>query len=142
MIRLYTLLWYLLIPLILLRLCVRGLRNREYWRRWPERFGFITPPNAQRMIWIHAVSVGEARAARPVVKSLRRESTDNDIIITSKKPTGSGPIKTFSRPRPTDGGDYYGNGNLADDLRPMQKKLDTDYYRQCAAVGKIDAALY
>jgi len=38
---LYSLLLYVLIPLVLTRLTWRGLRNRGYWRRWPERFGFV-----------------------------------------------------------------------------------------------------
>jgi 3-deoxy-D-manno-octulosonic-acid transferase len=37
----YSLLLYLLVPWVLTRLVWRGLRNRDYWRRWGERFGFV-----------------------------------------------------------------------------------------------------
>ena len=43
--RLYTLLLYLALPLASLLVLVRGLREREYWRGWRERFGF-GPPRA------------------------------------------------------------------------------------------------
>ena len=38
----YTLTMYLLTPVILYRLAARGLRYREYFARWRERFGFST----------------------------------------------------------------------------------------------------
>src|SRR5438874_299102 len=38
---LYTVLLYLVTPLVLLRLAWRGLALRDYWGRWNERFGFV-----------------------------------------------------------------------------------------------------
>jgi 3-deoxy-D-manno-octulosonic-acid transferase len=64
--KLYTLLLYLLSPLVVLRLAWRGLRAPGYWRRWPERFGSIRPAIGERVVWLHAVSVGEVQAAAPV----------------------------------------------------------------------------
>jgi 3-deoxy-D-manno-octulosonic-acid transferase len=63
--KLYTLLLYLLSPLVVLRLAWRGLRAPGYWRRWPERFGSIRPAIGERVVWLHAVSVGEVQAAAP-----------------------------------------------------------------------------
>jgi len=64
---LYPLLLWLALPLIPLRLLVRGFRERGYWRHIPERFGFMgTLPD--QPVWMHAVSVGEARAAAPLVE--------------------------------------------------------------------------
>src|SRR6185312_15944892 len=67
---LYTLLLRLLLPLALLRLWWRGRREEAYRAHVEERFGhyeaeelLVAPP---RLIWIHAVSVGEARAAAPL----------------------------------------------------------------------------
>ena len=85
----YTLLLYLLVPLVLLRLAWRGLRAPDYWRRWPERFGFIEPPLGARVIWIHAVSVGEVQAAEPLVRALLEKYPAHSLLITTVTPTGS-----------------------------------------------------
>jgi len=86
---LYTLLLYLLVPLVLLRLAWRGLRAPDYWRRWPERFAFIEPPLGERVIWIHAVSVGEVQAAEPLVRALLEKYPAHSLLVTTVTPTGS-----------------------------------------------------
>lgn len=87
---LYTLLFYLAIPFILIRLIWRGLRNPAYLRRWPERFGYFTPPShALGGIWLHAVSAGEVIAAIPLIKALQREYPHLPITVTAGTPTGS-----------------------------------------------------
>ena len=85
----YTLLLYLLTPLVLLRLVWRGLRAPDYWRRWPERFGTIEPPLGEHVIWIHAVSVGEVQAAEPVIRALLEQRPEHSILVTTVTPTGS-----------------------------------------------------
>lgn len=85
---LYSLLLYLLVPPALLRLAWRGLRNRGYWYRWGERFGFV-PRFAGPTIWIHAVSVGEVRAAVPLVEALKRNHPGHRLFVTTMTPTGS-----------------------------------------------------
>ena len=87
--KLYTLLLYLLAPLVILRLAWRSLRAPDYRRRWPERFGTIEPALGERVIWIHAVSVGEVQAAEPVVQALLEQRPDYSILITTVTPTGS-----------------------------------------------------
>jgi len=86
---LYTLLLYLLTPLVLLRLAWRGLRAPDYWRRWPERFGIIEPPLGERVIWVHAVSVGEVQAAEPLVRALLEKYPVYSLLVTTVTPTGS-----------------------------------------------------
>ena len=92
MIWLYRCLINLAIPFGLLALLIRGLKNPEYWRRWPERFGFA---NAQVKsaapydLWIHAVSVGEARAAAPLVQAFLKTQPQAKILVTTTTPTGS-----------------------------------------------------
>ena len=86
---LYTALLYTATPLILFRLLWAGRRNRAYWRRWPERFGRIAPALGKQVIWIHAVSVGEAMAAEPLVRILLEQRPDYSILITTVTPTGS-----------------------------------------------------
>src|SRR5690606_22912003 len=61
---------YLLLPYALWNLLWRGVRYRPYWNRWPERFGFVRSAGRQRIIWVHAVSVGEVRSSAPLVAAL------------------------------------------------------------------------
>lgn len=86
---LYTLILYLLAPLAPLRLAWRGLRAPAYFRRWPERIGFFPPLPAAETIWIHAVSMGEAQAAIPLIKVLRARYPGVPVLVTTMTPTGS-----------------------------------------------------
>jgi 3-deoxy-D-manno-octulosonic-acid transferase len=85
----YTVIMYLLIPLILYRLAVRGLRYREYFGRWRERFGFFPDPHIRESIWIHAVSMGEVNAALPLIDALMQRHEHTPFVITTVTPTGS-----------------------------------------------------
>jgi 3-deoxy-D-manno-octulosonic-acid transferase len=85
----YTLTMYLLTPVILYRLTVRGLRYREYFSRWRERFGFFDDPHIRDSIWIHAVSMGEVNAAMPLIDALMRRYQGTPFVITTVTPTGS-----------------------------------------------------
>jgi 3-deoxy-D-manno-octulosonic-acid transferase len=87
--QIYTLFLYLLTPFILLRLLWRGFRSPAYWRRWKERFGYLPFHVAGPSIWIHAVSVGEAQAATPLVSALLERYPQRPIVVTTTTPTGS-----------------------------------------------------
>jgi 3-deoxy-D-manno-octulosonic-acid transferase len=89
----YTWILRLLLPWVFVRLAWRGLRNPAYWRRIPERFGFIAPPAAARVIWIHAVSVGEVRASAPLVRELAERYPGYQLLITTMTPTGSAQVR-------------------------------------------------
>jgi 3-deoxy-D-manno-octulosonic-acid transferase len=91
----YTLLLYLLAPMVLLRLAWRGLRAPAYLRRWPERFGFIEPPLGSQVIWLHAVSVGEVQAAQPVIRALLDRYPDHSLLVTTVTPTGSARVQAL-----------------------------------------------
>ncbi len=80
---------YLLTPVILYRLAVRGLKYREYLARWRERFGFFLDPNIRDSIWVHAVSIGEVNAAIPLIEALMQRYQDHHFVITTVTPTGS-----------------------------------------------------
>jgi 3-deoxy-D-manno-octulosonic-acid transferase len=88
---LYTLLWYLALPWLPLRLWWRGRRERGYRERVGERFGAyqgaagaVRPP----VLWVHAVSLGETRAAAPLVERLRRAHPDATVLVTHMTATG------------------------------------------------------
>ena len=85
----YSLLLYLLMPLILLRLLWRGVRAPHYWRRWGERFGLYRREGPKIQVWLHAVSVGEFIAAIPLVRALMETIPSPQILVTTTTPTGS-----------------------------------------------------
>ncbi len=90
---LYSLVLYLSVPLVLVRLLWRGRLNHDYWRRWPERFGWFSAPSLNKPIWIHAVSVGEVQAALPLVRELLARYPDSSIVVTTTTPTGSSRVR-------------------------------------------------
>ncbi len=92
---LYSWLLRFAFPYLCLRVFWRGLRNRDYWRRIPERFGFIPRLDAARVLWVHAVSVGEVRAAAPLVRALRARYPDYRIVLTAMTPTGSATVRAL-----------------------------------------------
>ena len=89
MLKLYSLLLPLLIPVVILHLLIRGLKNPDYFRRWGERFGFNNIRPDSSVIWVHAVSVGEARAAVPLINELFTRYPDTPVLVTTMTPTGS-----------------------------------------------------
>lgn len=86
---LYTLLFYLAMPLVLVRLYWRGRANPDYRRRWNERFGLFRPLPIMGCIWIHSVSVGEVRTALPLIKALQSRYPKLPLLVTTTTPTGS-----------------------------------------------------
>ena len=86
---LYTLLWSLALPLLPLRLWWRGRREPGYRQFIPERFGRypVLPPH-DSALWIHAVSVGETRAAAPLIEHLRKARPAALIVLTHMTATG------------------------------------------------------
>jgi len=90
---LYTVLLFLAMPLVLLHLLLRGLRNPAYLQRWSERFGFFQAPPVNGGIVIHAVSVGEVNAASALVRSLARIYPRQPLCVTTFTPTGSDRVR-------------------------------------------------
>lgn len=89
---LYSLIFLLLLPVVLLRLWWRGRANPGYRLRWRERFARL-PVLKTGGIWVHAVSVGETLAAVPLVKALQQRYPHLPITITTTTPTGSERVK-------------------------------------------------
>lgn len=85
---LYTLLWLLLLPYMFLYLRWRGRKQPDYRLHWRERLGWAPPLPTGPVIWLHTVSVGETRAAAPLVRALRKRRPDATILLSHTTPTG------------------------------------------------------
>ncbi|MBS1129005.1 MAG: Three-deoxy-D-manno-octulosonic-acid transferase, N-terminal [Proteobacteria bacterium] len=84
----YSLLLYLITPLIWLRLLWRGRKQPEYLANLGERYGFYPQSAPAKLIWVHAVSVGETRAAQPLIEGLLSRWPEHRILLTGMTPTG------------------------------------------------------
>lgn len=95
MILIYTAAFTLLLPALLVRLFVRGMREPDSRKRWRERFAHDLPDFAQRgrPVWIHAVSVGEAIAASPVIEYLLERHPDIPLLVTTTTATGAATVR-------------------------------------------------
>ncbi len=85
---LYTLLLRLALPLVLVRLWWRGRREPGYRDAVAERFGMYRGNAPARVVWVHAVSVGEARAAAPLVRALKALLPDHEMLVTCTTAAG------------------------------------------------------
>jgi 3-deoxy-D-manno-octulosonic-acid transferase len=84
----YSLAWLVALPFAFLYLLWRSWRQPAYLRHWGERLGFAPLSHTRPVIWLHAVSVGETRAAAPLVAALRQRHPDHAILLTHATPTG------------------------------------------------------
>ncbi|HQR21125.1 MAG TPA: lipid IV(A) 3-deoxy-D-manno-octulosonic acid transferase [Burkholderiaceae bacterium] len=87
----YTVLVWLAMPFAALYLLWRSRRQPEYRVHWGERFGWARYRDAAaagRPIWIHAVSVGETRAAEPLITALAQRYPTRRFLLTHMTPTG------------------------------------------------------
>jgi 3-deoxy-D-manno-octulosonic-acid transferase len=85
---LYTLLWYLAAPFLPLRLWWRARREPGYRKYVGERFGRYANPVRPPLIWVHAVSLGETRAAAPLVARLQQTYPQATLLVTHMTATG------------------------------------------------------
>ncbi len=85
----YTIMWCLALPVVLARLWWRGRKEPGYRQQWTERLGMYGARGpAAHTLWVHAVSVGETRAAEPLVDALLVAYPASRILLTHMTPTG------------------------------------------------------
>jgi 3-deoxy-D-manno-octulosonic-acid transferase len=82
--------WWLILPLVAMYLLWRSLRQPEYRSHWGERFfgRGARPFGGKPVIWVHAVSVGETRAAQPLIEALAEQLPTASFVLTHMTPTG------------------------------------------------------
>jgi 3-deoxy-D-manno-octulosonic-acid transferase len=86
----YTAFIWFAAPFAALYLLWRSRKQPEYRAHWGERFGWARYPQAtaRPLIWVHAVSVGETRAAEPLVAALLDAYPQHGLLLTHMTPTG------------------------------------------------------
>jgi len=85
--RLYTFVFAILIPFVLIRQWVRSFKEPGYRQQLQHRFGFVPRKTSSRpVLWLHAVSAGESIAAVPLVEKLLAQNFD--IVMTNMTPAG------------------------------------------------------
>lgn len=126
----YTLVGISLMPFLALHLMWRGLRQPAYLAHWSERFlGAAVRPSghtawarafehhaSSQLLWVHAVSVGETRAAAPLIHAWLAKSGEHRVVLTHTTPTG----------RET-GRSLFASLITADPPRLMQRYLPYDF---------------
>lgn len=114
---LYSLVLQLAFPVTLYHLIWRGMRQREYLQRWPERYAWLEGKlDLHDTIWVHAVSVGEVLAARPLVDGLLAAHPERQLLVTTITPTGSERVRALW-------GDRVHHVYLPYDLRRMVRRF-------------------
>ena len=84
----YSQLLRLLGPAHLLRLWLRGRAEPLYRERIAERFGAYRGAPSVGWVWVHAVSLGETRAAAALIEALRAERPGMRLLLTHGTATG------------------------------------------------------
>ena len=82
---LYSILWWVLMPVILIYLWRRGRKDPLYALHMGERFGRY-PATLKSPVWVHAVSLGEMRSATPLIRSLLAQG--ETVVTTHFTPAG------------------------------------------------------
>ncbi len=86
---------YAMVPVMLYHLVWRGLRDRNYFRRWSERFGWYADAPLDGSLWVHAVSVGEVNAAASLIDALRVRYPQMPLVVTTTTPTGAARVQSL-----------------------------------------------
>lgn len=84
----YRLVWAFALPAALVRIWWRGAREPGYRQNIGERLGRYGEVQDGPVIWVHAVSVGEARAAAPLIEALRAALPGHALRLTCTTPAG------------------------------------------------------
>ena len=100
----YSLLVYFLLPFTCLKLIYRGFKQSDYLKHWGERYGFYSASTRKtwgkrKTLWIHAVSVGETKAAIPFIQLFLKKYPGHHLLITHGTPTGRATSIDIKHPR-------------------------------------------
>src|SRR5690348_9730615 len=92
---LYFVLIHIAAPIVWVMTAIRGISDRSYWDRLPERLGYTRLQFNTSPIWIHAASVGEVQAATPLIRYLLAKHASRPLLITTVTPTGAARVQSL-----------------------------------------------
>jgi 3-deoxy-D-manno-octulosonic-acid transferase len=95
----YILIAYLIAPVVLGAMALRGLRDRSHREGFAERFGLGRQLQGRRNIWVHAVSVGEVQASAPLVHALLAKFPEVPLVLTTGTATGRARARALFKER-------------------------------------------
>jgi 3-deoxy-D-manno-octulosonic-acid transferase len=95
---LYSLLTQAIQPLLRRKLARRGRFEPGYLQAVEERFGHYTQSPGQGYLWVHAVSLGETRAAAVLLQAVRSQWPDLPVLLTHGTATGREEGQRLLRP--------------------------------------------
>lgn len=82
---LYALVWWVLLPVVIIYLRLRARKDPDYGLHLAERFGLVTA-RLHHPVWVHAVSLGEMRSATPLIRALLAQG--ERVLTTHFTPAG------------------------------------------------------
>lgn len=88
---------------------LQAIRTGKYVRSFRQRLGSLPSPvgpAAPRVIWVHAVSVGELNAAKPLIELLRRRLPSHGLVVSTTTDTGQAQARKLL-PSPVDAVFYF-----------------------------------
>ena len=94
----YIVIAYLLAPVVLGTMALRGFRDRSHWEGFSQRLG-LGGEIRGRSIWVHAVSVGEVQASAPLVNALLAKYPQVPLVVTTGTATGRARARALFRER-------------------------------------------
>ena len=95
----YTILFYLALPLVILRLLWKSRLNAHYRKNIGMRFA-CSPLRFEKSIWIHAVSLGETRLAEKLIAPIKAAHPNTPIVFTSATPTARAQVMKMQEHNP------------------------------------------
>jgi len=97
----YDILLLLIVPFLVPWYLLRYVRRGRLRKGIGERLGFVSREKLSLLegfdtIWVHAVSVGETMAVRPLLKALKVRYPERKIVLSTVTETGRGIAETLS----------------------------------------------
>ena len=96
MIFFYNLLTFFYLPIALIKLFYKKNFSFKEFKRIKERFGVFSASERdtnKKLLWVHAVSVGEVNTSINLIKKLQEVFPSADILVTTTTQTGSDRLK-------------------------------------------------